>query len=338
LFHQNKWVNGAESEADELFLEKLAPNTEFTVRGRVFLTNDTWSDPSPPVKFQTLAASPNRHILMDPQARQEEFERKHKIYGIYQIPNDLKIKGVKQINILLLGRMGAGKSSLLNTTISTLAGHWKPYAIFRSDVETVSKQLKKYPITPDGSICIWDSYGWSGNNYKGQELDLILEGYLQDGYVENPEGVVLDQKRNKHWNPSPTINDQMHAVILVISAHSVGSESEMTQVRDFFKAITNSSRRIQPIVALTKLDEQKDHRARNMDIYNSAEVHIAFEALHYHTKIPKPSILPAINYQGPFNRKNPNYIIQLLNINLLEVAIDNAISVMNRDIIQGGAP
>ncbi|KAL0054474.1 hypothetical protein WJX82_009395 [Trebouxia sp. C0006] len=79
--------------------------------------------------------------------------------------------GVKTINILLCGGVGAGKSSIVSTVDSLFQGRISRRAPHGQGTGSLTRKLRKYKFTdPDtqGQVKwqLWDSMGWGANDYK----------------------------------------------------------------------------------------------------------------------------------------------------------------------------
>ena len=130
-----------------------------------------------------------------------------------------------------MGRMGNGKSSYLNTANSSLKGHWQQLNVAKNDIKTVTLNISKFAVNTKKSLMIWDTYGWSESNYT-KEFDFLLGGNLKDGYKEGNEIT------SEFYDPSPSTGDKVHAVIIVCTASSVNTLSEMERLSTFFQKIT----------------------------------------------------------------------------------------------------
>jgi predicted GTPase len=59
---------------------------------------------------------------------------------------------IRNLNILLIGRIGAGKSSFINTLKSTFAGKWKAEEGYGNDPKSFTKILKLTELFAGKSI------------------------------------------------------------------------------------------------------------------------------------------------------------------------------------------
>lgn len=93
---------------------------------------------------------------------------------------------VDNINILLCGGVGAGKSSFVSTIDSLCEGRTSRLAPHGTGTGSLTCKLRKYTFTdPETDQLVhwklWDSMGWGMNDYKQGELNYILDGKLPDG-------------------------------------------------------------------------------------------------------------------------------------------------------------
>jgi len=141
--------------------------------------------------------------------------------------------GVKTINILLCGGVGAGKSSIVSTVDSLFQGRISRRAPHGQGTGSLTRKLRKYKFTdPDTKKPVhwqlWDSMGWGANDYKKGELGFILDGNL-------PNGCKLDDKismKTAGFNKQPSVEDEVHCVCLVVPCDSATDDSYMERLRE----------------------------------------------------------------------------------------------------------
>lgn len=325
-FTNNTWKKIGASQADIQCLHNLEANIKYKIRARVLLPNDTWSNYSTDLEFRTLIEAPLAPILRDPQQRVEECKKWVASISRMRPNSRLRKAGVNRLNLLFLGRMGAGKSSLVDSMASAVTGQYTVLAPFRVSLETVTQTYKMYPLTRSKSrepqICIYDVYGWSETNYKNLELGCMLNGQMKAGYTETVSG-FMQEKNNPHYRTNPTYNDKIHGVIVVVSAATVGSTAEMKKLNEFYGHLT--SRGYQPIFVLTKVDRLPDEVliGHNERVFDSGIVDATLDIFSDLSSIPRASVLPVINYQGPYVQ-GPDYVIEMLALNALKAAVRTA--------------
>ncbi|KAL0033092.1 hypothetical protein WJX79_002778 [Trebouxia sp. C0005] len=160
---------------------------------------------------------------------------------------------VDNINILLCGGVGAGKSSFVSTIDSLCEGRISRLAPHGTGTGSLTRSLRKYTFTdPETDQLVhwklWDSMGWGVNDYKQGELNYILDGNL-------PDGCDLDRPisaQTPGFKAQPSLGDRVHCVILVVPCDSATDECYMKrlgEMRQFARA-----RDLMPLVLLTKID------------------------------------------------------------------------------------
>jgi len=275
-----------------------------------------------------VTEQPLAPIISDPIKREVECKRLVELINGRKPNARLQEAGVTKYNLLFLGRMGAGKSSLLNSIASAITGEYTVLAPFRASLETVTQQLTMHTIVRnkkrEPQITITDIYGWNEINYKNSELGYILDGYIKSGYNPPASGFMPSQLKPL-FRKKPTFNDKIHAVIIVVSVSTIGSTVERSILNTFYKYLTD--RGYQPCFVLTNVDRLPDEVliGKNENVLDSGIVEATLQNFSRLTEIPRASILPVINYQGPYvYTQGRDYIIEMLVLTALSNALQNA--------------
>lgn len=122
---------------------------------------------------------------------------------------------LQHINTLLCWGVGAGKSSIVSTVDSVCQGCISRRAPRGQGTGSFTRKLRKYefqnPIsTKKVHWQLWDSMGWSTNDYKIGELGFILDGKLPNrcklGHNISVETAGFE------FNPHPNIGDTVHCM------------------------------------------------------------------------------------------------------------------------------
>lgn len=151
-----------------------------------------------------------------------------------------KVKGLNKLNVMVLGKTGVGKSTLINNVFQepiAMTGIGKP----------VTQQIKKYE-KPDYPLAIYDTPGLelSGENALG-ELTKEIRAVLKKGVEKND------------------INETIHCVWYCISTASHRfEEAEKTLINSFLKEAREY--RIPVIIVLTQAFSKKDAAALKAEI------------------------------------------------------------------------
>jgi hypothetical protein len=163
--------------------------------------------------------------------------------------------GVKTINILLCGGVGAGKSSIVSTVDSLFQGRISRRAPHGQGTGSLTCKLRKYKFTdPDTKKPVhwqlWDSMGRGSNEYKKGELGFILDGNL-------PNGCKLDDKismKTAGFNKQPSVEDEVHCVCLVVPCDAATDDSYMEQLREMRQFARERGEREKPLPSVLSLD------------------------------------------------------------------------------------
>ena len=138
---------------------------------------------------------------------------------------------VKNINILLCGGVGAGKSSIVCTLDSMCKGRKSDRASHGQGTGSLSRHLRKYSFKDPKSKQplhwqLWDTMGWGVKDYKRGELEFILDGNL-------PDRCKLDEQitfKTPGYNRNPGPGDKVHCVCFVVPCSSATDESYMSRL------------------------------------------------------------------------------------------------------------
>ncbi|XP_026196872.1 interferon-induced protein 44-like [Anabas testudineus] len=171
----------------------------------------------------------------------------------------------RQLRILVCGPVGAGKSSFINSVQSVLRGRMCAEALvapISEDCFTKKYTTYKIPKGKKGEafypFVLSDMMGLkerSRRNRKTHVKDVkrLLKGHVRDGYTFNPECKI--SKEDRFYNETPTINDKVHVLVLVIDANR--QTLMRKEVVDMIQDIRDeaSDLGIPQVVVFTKIDE-----------------------------------------------------------------------------------
>lgn len=139
---------------------------------------------------------------------------------------------VSEVRILLVGPVGSGKSSFVNSVKSSFQGRLTRQAIVGSDESSITKQYKVYSIKDEKSketlpFMLCDSMGLEDEEEAGlctDDIPHILKGCVPDRYQFNPREPI----KLKHFTyaASPPLKDRIHCVAFVLDINSVDMLSD----------------------------------------------------------------------------------------------------------------
>ncbi|XP_060588661.1 interferon-induced protein 44-like [Ruditapes philippinarum] len=207
--------------------------------------------------------------------------------------------GLQHYNILLLGVIGAGKSSFYNTVATVFENKVKDIAPTAEELSSVTNEVHAYDILNENgdkiNIKLLDIRGYEEERGYEHELDLILDGKIADGYEFPDKSPARDDIIITNTNP--TINDQVHLVCLIVDStkFKIQSDKMVDQIDTIKKLIR---RRGLPLVAVAtkfdhlcpKISEDADH------IYLSPKAKDETSAMSETFGIELRHIFPIVNY------------------------------------------
>ncbi|XP_054576682.1 interferon-induced protein 44-like isoform X2 [Eptesicus fuscus] len=210
---------------------------------------------------------------------------------------------VSEINILLLGPVGSGKSSFFNSVKSVFRGHVTRQAAVGSDVTSITELYRIYSIKDgnDGKslpFMLCDTMGLDEKEGVGLHMDdipQILKGCVPDRYHFRPQQPITS--RHPTFITSPSLKDRIHCVAYVLDINCINSlSSEMVEkFKQVHKIVLNCG--IQQVALLTKVKNyhgvlQKDFLNMNNSMTSQSQIMKIQKML----KIPISKILMVENY------------------------------------------
>uniref|UniRef100_A0A674J678 TLDc domain-containing protein n=1 Tax=Terrapene triunguis TaxID=2587831 RepID=A0A674J678_9SAUR len=211
------------------------------------------------------------------------------------------LNSVPQIRILVLGPIGAGKSSFFNSVNSVFRGYVTSQAIAGSDNTSVTTQYRTYPVKDgrDGKplpIIFCDTMGIEEKSGTGLEIDEvsnIIKGHVPDRYQFNPAATLRSDSPG--YVKTPSLKDQIHCVAFVIDGCKIEILPE--KLEEKLKQLRRKVNQfgIPQLVLLTKVDEICPTIEEDVQcVYKSkaVEKQVKYEKLG----IPLAQIVPVKNY------------------------------------------
>ncbi|XP_054912717.1 interferon-induced protein 44f5 [Poeciliopsis prolifica] len=215
------------------------------------------------------------------------------------------LSSVTQARVLLIGQVGAGKSSFFNSINSVFRGHVTSQAIAGSSSTSLTTQFRSYSVKAgrEGKplpIILCDTMGLEDNKGAGldvEDISSILKGHVPNCYQFNPAAPLLPESHG--YRKSPAVKDQIHCVAYVIDASKVSImppklEEKMESIRRKANLLG-----IPQLVLLTKVDEAcplvKDD-LRN--IYKSGYIKDLMQEVSVRVGVPLSCVVPVKNYSG----------------------------------------
>ncbi|XP_039456552.1 interferon-induced protein 44-like [Oreochromis aureus] len=213
------------------------------------------------------------------------------------------VSSVTQARVLLIGPVGAGKSSFFNSVNSVFRGHVTSQAISGSSSTSLTTQFRSYSVKAgrEGKplpIILCDTMGLEESKGAGLDIDdlnSILKGHLPDCYQFNPSAPLHPEAHG--YRKSPGLKHKIHSVVYVIDSCKIsimptGLEEKLDAIRRKVNLMG-----IPQLVLLTKVDEacplvKEDVR----NIYKSGYIKDMMQEVGSRLGVPLSCIIPVKNY------------------------------------------
>ncbi|XP_048103539.1 uncharacterized protein LOC125297301 isoform X1 [Alosa alosa] len=207
---------------------------------------------------------------------------------------------VSRLRLLLCGPMGVGKSSFINSVSSVLQGRVTTPAPAANSTAGFTTRYKNYSFKNGSSgplpFVIADVMGLEGGDKAGALVDDLtnaLKGRIKDGYQFNPVSPLSDE--GSYYNSSPSLADQAHCLLMVVSAEHISSldESLITKI----KTVRQRAHDIPQAVVMTMVDRVSPLVREDLrEMYTSKTIKDKMEECSELLGVPLSSIFPVKNY------------------------------------------
>ncbi|KAK7904028.1 hypothetical protein WMY93_016635 [Mugilogobius chulae] len=213
------------------------------------------------------------------------------------------MKSVKETRLLLVGPVGAGKSSFCNSINSVFRGHMTSRAIAGTAGKSVTVQFRTYTITASKGrssvpLILCDTMGLEEEDNQGlnpNEVMNICKGHVPDHYQFNPQAPL--QEGAAGYKKHVTLKDKIHCLVYVVDASRVSLMSQ--KILDNFTTIREKANHmgIPQILLMTKIDEACPLVEEDLkNVYHSAHIQKKAREASVTLGIPLSCIVPIKNY------------------------------------------
>ncbi|KAF5888827.1 interferon-induced protein 44-like, partial [Clarias magur] len=150
---------------------------------------------------------------------------------------------VRNLNILLHGPIGAGKSSFINSVNTAIQGHNSARALADSSSgksQSYTLTFKNYHMKAGtGSyypFVFTDIMGLEPDSTQGvqpKDIKNILKGHVKDGYTFNPVKPI-DKDDPRFYRSDPGLSNRVHCLVSVLPADKISlmSDEVIQKMRD----------------------------------------------------------------------------------------------------------
>ncbi|XP_051233348.1 interferon-induced protein 44-like isoform X1 [Dicentrarchus labrax] len=213
------------------------------------------------------------------------------------------ISSVSQIRVLLIGPVGAGKSSFFNSINSVFRGHVTSQAIAGCSTTSLTTQFRSYSLKAgrEGKplpIILCDTMGLEESTGAGLDIDdisSILKGHLPDRYQFNPSAPLHSEAHG--YRKSAGTKDKIHCVAYIIDACKVSiMPTKLEEKLDAIRRKVNLLG-IPQLVLLTKVDEACPLVTEDVkNIYRSGYIKEMMQEVSARLGVPLSCVVPVKNY------------------------------------------
>ncbi|XP_053471954.1 interferon-induced protein 44-like isoform X1 [Ictalurus furcatus] len=210
---------------------------------------------------------------------------------------------VKFVRLLIVGEVGAGKSSFINSVNNAFQERITSGALVDATSGTsFTKNYKTHHIKgKDGSrlpFVFNDIMGLEPADGRGahvQDIITALKGFLEEGYKFNPANPASEKDSNYKTNPKAS--DQTFCLVNVLSASTVSlMNQKLIKKMNLIREVATEYN-LPQVIILTKVDEicplvKQDLRK----VYTSKKIREKMQVCSNLLGIPLSNIFPVKNY------------------------------------------
>ncbi|KAG9276837.1 interferon-induced protein 44-like isoform X3 [Astyanax mexicanus] len=233
---------------------------------------------------------------------------------------NIRREEVEQLNFLLYGPVGAGKSSVINTikTIFERRLYVNCLAAEGSTSQTLYYKKCEVGNSKDGFLPFTfnDIMGVEEGDQSGVHTDDIisaLKGHVKEGYPFNPNSPLTEH--NHYYLKNPTMSDRIHCLVCVIQADRIFMMDEDT-IQKMQRVREEAKRMALPhVILMTHVDTTCEMTKKDLrSVYKSKRINKKIEECRVALGVQKSCIFPVKNY---YEEKDINEDINCLMLDAL---------------------
>ncbi|WAR29762.1 IFI44-like protein [Mya arenaria] len=238
---------------------------------------------------------------------------------------------VTDFRLLLIGHIGAGKSSFINTAMSAFSRRVMHTSPVGTSETGLTKQFIPYQVREtNGSLLQFHLCDTPGLG-ETSAMDAINLHFLLDGHI--PPSFEFSPSRHMSaktvgYISKPALAQEIHSVALVLDASTVnGMSLTDTSLLNFCKRLI-LEKAIPFVVILTKIDKLHEDIADNLtDVFKRPEVNQAVEKVSEALGIPPNHVFPVKNYYREVETEMPVNALSLMALRKLVLLASDVLDV-----------
>ncbi|XP_053376735.1 interferon-induced protein 44-like [Mercenaria mercenaria] len=225
---------------------------------------------------------------------------------------------VTEARILMIGPVGAGKSSFYNTINSIFRGRITQRANSGSAEQSLTTAYTPYFVRErsgaNQNFLLCDTRGLEeAQGLDVLECNYLLEGNVPEYYQFNPASPISEDTDGFVRNPTP--NDKVHCVVFVMDSTTLEVlPTKIIQKMKSFQSLMNQ-KGIPQALLLTKIDKLcKDVQNDVSQVFRSKTVEEHVEKASQLLGLPRGNVLPVKNYENEMQLEDTISILALLTL------------------------
>ncbi|KAI4885332.1 hypothetical protein NFI96_027588 [Prochilodus magdalenae] len=269
-------------------------------------------------------------LLLSREPRQHHFPLSRKSLRESFVSYKPILDTLPQVRALLLGPVGSGKSSLINSIRSTMYRRIIHLPNVGTATGSFTKKLKSYDIRAEKgasptALCLCDVMAIRDKDFTGLSLSdtlAVIKGHVPDGYQFQSESSISDKVSG--YRAAPTLEDQIHCVLFVLDASKVDSYSSSLQTTIGRLRTTISDLGIPQLVVLTHVDKVSCAVKESVKhVYSSRALQEKMQKAAELVGLPLSYVLPVKNYISQLSVDLNTDILLLSAFNTILQAVDD---------------
>lgn len=239
----------------------------------------------------------------------------------------------RNINVLVIGNLGSGKSSLVNTFLTSLRNSGQIANIattYQANIESTTCKLHEVILQNNPGtkqLRVYDCRGIGPTDgVREDDLIRVIEGNVKKNY-EFDEFDDIDEN-DDYYRRNPTISDKMHCILFVAKADEIEEGVDFTVLKNIQRYL--NSENIPLRLILTRID--------NLDLCAAGDLSSLFVSRQAERKVNiakaifrlhDSQILPIANYvRGTTQNVNQD----ILTLQAVENILNEAVSYIENQI------